>query len=92
MTFPDEKFSAIGDYAGAYFEQLKAAATSVDADKLKAACTLLSGVYESGAQLYVCGNGGSASISNHLACDHLKGAQTDTDLHPRVVSLSCVPV
>ena len=29
MTFPDQKFTAIGDYAGAYFEKLKAAAASV---------------------------------------------------------------
>jgi phosphoheptose isomerase len=49
---------------------------------------LLDGAYGRGAQLYVCGNGGSASISNHLACDHSKGAQTDTDLRPKVVSLS----
>ena len=88
MTFPDQKFTAIGDYAGAYFEKLKAAAASIDANKLEAARTLLNGVYEDGGELYVCGNGGSASISNHLACDHLKGAQTDTDLKPRVVSLA----
>ena len=88
MTFPDQKFTAIGDYAGAYFEKLKAAAASIDADKLEAVRTLLNGVYEDGGELYVCGNGGSASISNHLACDHLKGAQTDTDLKPRVVSLA----
>jgi len=39
--------------------------------------------------VFVCGNGGSSSISDHLACDHLKGIQTDTALAPRVVSLSC---
>ena len=88
MTFPDKKFTAIGDYAGAYFEQLKAAGASIDADKLEAACALLSDTYENGGVLYVCGNGGSASISNHLVCDHLKGAQTDTNLKPRVVSLA----
>jgi len=88
MTFPDKKFTTIGDYAGAYFEQLKAACASVDSDKLEAACAVLSGAYESGGVLYVCGNGGSASISNHLVCDHLKGAQTDTNLKPRVVSLA----
>ena len=88
MTFPDEKFAAIGDYADAYFEKCKAAHASVDKGKLEAACKLLDGAYGRGAQLYVCGNGGSASISNHLACDHSKGAQTDTDLRPKVVSLS----
>ena len=88
MTFPDEKFTAIGDYADAYFEKCKAAHASVDKRKLEAACKLLDGAYGRGAVLYVCGNGGSASISNHLACDHSKGAQTDTDLRPKVVSLA----
>ena len=31
---------------------------------------------------------GSASMADHMACDHLKGVQTDTPLLPRVVSLS----
>ena len=32
--------------------------------------------------------GGSAAIANHLVCDHLKGIRTDTDLAPKVHSLS----
>jgi len=88
MTFPDEKFAAIGDYADAYFEKQAAAAQSVDRGALAGALTLLDTAYERGAVLYVCGNGGSASISNHLACDHSKGGQTDTDLRPKVVSLA----
>lgn len=40
--------------------------------------------------VFVCGNGGSAAISNHLHCDHVKGVQTDTDLRPRIVSLVSV--
>ena len=38
--------------------------------------------------MFACGNGGSAAIANHLQCDHLKGVRTDTDLSPRVSSLS----
>ena len=38
--------------------------------------------------MYSCGNGGSASIANHLQCDHVKGIRTTTDLAPRVMSLS----
>ncbi|NQU61351.1 MAG: SIS domain-containing protein [Rhodospirillales bacterium] len=88
MTFPDEKFAAIGNYADAYFEKQQAASASVDRDALEGALELLDAAYERGAVLYVCGNGGSASISNHLACDHSKGGQTDTDLRPKVVSLA----
>lgn len=38
--------------------------------------------------MFVCGNGGSAAISNHLLCDFAKGIQTDTIIRPKVVSLS----
>ena len=88
MTFHDQKFSDIAGYSDAYFEQLNAAAASVDRAKLSQAATLLEKSYGKGATLYVCGNGGSAAISNHLVCDHLKLIRTDTDLIARVVSLS----
>jgi phosphoheptose isomerase len=88
MTFPDRKYGHIGDLAAEYFGRSAAAQASVDGTKLAAAAELLEAAYGRGAFVYVCGNGGSASISNHLACDHLKGAQTDTDLLPRVVSLA----
>jgi D-sedoheptulose 7-phosphate isomerase/D-glycero-D-manno-heptose 1,7-bisphosphate phosphatase len=88
MTFPDQKFPDVGRYASAYFAQVAAAAASVDRDKLAQAAGLLTKVYGSGGTVYACGNGGSAAISNHLVCDHCKLVQTDTDLTPRVVSLS----
>lgn len=88
MTFPDHKFSDVGSYAGAYFAQVAGAAASVDRGKLAQAADLLAKVYGAGGTVYACGNGGSAAISNHLVCDHCKLVQTDTDLSPRVVSLS----
>ena len=88
MTFPEWKFTAIAEYAAAYFEQSRAAQESVDGEKLDAAFKILDAAYGRGAQLYVCGNGGSASISNHLVCDHSKSGQTDTDIKPRVISLA----
>ena len=88
MPFPDKKFASGAEFAGAYFDQAQAAAASVDAEKLEAAFVCLDAAYERGGMVYGCGNGGSASISNHLVCDHSKGGQTDTDLRPKVVSLS----
>jgi phosphoheptose isomerase len=88
MTFPDEKFSSVAGYADAYFAAVGKAQASVDRKKLTDALRLLDAAYKRGATLYVCGNGGSASISNHLVCDHSKGGQTDTDLRPKVVSLA----
>ena len=88
MTFPDIAFADAGAFADAYFERARAAAASIDRGCLAAAADRLASAYADGAAVFACGNGGSASISNHLVCDHLKGGQTDTDLKPHVVSLS----
>jgi len=88
MTFPDRRFSSISDYADAYFEQYARAMTSVDSDQLANCIAILQKTYENDNTLYVCGNGGSAAISNHLACDHGKLLATDTDLLPHVHSLA----
>ncbi len=88
MTFPDKKFVDAGSYASAYFAQITTAAASIDRGTLEQAARILTDIYSSGGTVYACGNGGSAAISNHLVCDHCKLVQTDTDLTPRVISLS----
>jgi len=88
MTFPDRKFVDASSYAGAYFAQITAAAASVDRARIEQAAGILTKIYGAGGTVFACGNGGSAAISNHLVCDHCKLVQTDTDLAPRVVSLS----
>ena len=88
MTFPDKKYATVADLADDYFGHYAQAAGSVDRTRLAEAAAMLDAAYAGGAMVYVCGNGGSVAISNHLICDHLKGAQTNTDLKPRVVSLA----
>ena len=88
MTFPDQKYSNIRDYAAAYFDQYKGAFSSVDMTKLDGAIKLLSECYDARRTLFVCGNGGSAAISNHWACDHGKLLATNTGLLPRIESLA----
>jgi len=88
MTFPNRRFDKISLYAEAYFEQLLAAGKNIDGPSMDAAGNMLQNAYDRNATVYVCGNGGSASISNHLVCDHMKGVQTDTKIRPRVISLS----
>jgi D-sedoheptulose 7-phosphate isomerase len=88
MTFPDKKFGNAGAFADAYFEHLGRAQASVDRGRIEASAELLTRAYAGGGTVFACGNGGSAAISNHLHCDHLKGVQTDTALRPKVVSLS----
>lgn len=40
-------------------------------------------------KIYVCGNGGSAAIANHLTCDCMKGVATDCHKTLNVTSLAC---
>ena len=88
MTFPGSKFGDAGSYANAYFSKIKDAAATTDMEKLRQAANILSKVYSDGGMVYSCGNGGSAAIANHLVCDHCKLVQSDTNLTPRIVSLS----
>jgi len=88
ITFPERHYDGIGAYCDDYVAQLAHAAASIDRDKLAEAAELLRRAFDDGAWLFVCGNGGSAAIANHLLCDFAKGIQTDTNLLPRVVSLS----
>ena len=88
MTFPDRQFGDAAGYADAYFASLAQAAASVDRTKLQRAAALLGRIYSEGGMVYSCGNGGSAAIANHLVCDHCKLVRTDTELSPRIYSLS----
>jgi phosphoheptose isomerase len=86
--FPNEPYARAGWYFEAYLAETARAASSIDPAALDRAAAVLLRAYTSGAGVFSCGNGGSAAISNHLQCDHLKGVRTATDLAPRVVSLS----
>ena len=88
MSFPDQTYPSAGDYVEAYRDEIVRAWTSVDPAAFDRAAAMLAAAIRAGRMIYACGNGGSASIANHLHCDVLKGAQTDTTLKPKVVSLA----
>ena len=88
MTFPESQYTSILSYADDYFDKVARAVRSLDCAALDRAAEILRETYLADRAVFACGNGGSASISNHLACDHLKGIQTDTDIKPRATSLS----
>lgn len=88
MSFPDQSYGAIAQYVDAYADQIGRGFRSVSRVALDEAQCLLVRALEADAQIFCCGNGGSAAIANHLVCDHIKGISADTDLEPRVHSLS----
>jgi histidinol-phosphate phosphatase family protein len=87
-AFPTHQFFDAGAFGSAYAAEFARAFSSVDPSGIVAAADILSDAYDRDAAVFACGNGGSASIANHLQCDHVKCVRNGTDLTTRVFSLS----
>lgn len=88
MTFPDSKYTEIEDFSKDYFTNYKNATDNIDWKSLKLASNTIEKTYINNRKLFVCGNGGSAAIANHLICDHGKLIGTDTKIRVQAFSLS----
>jgi D-sedoheptulose 7-phosphate isomerase/D-glycero-D-manno-heptose 1,7-bisphosphate phosphatase len=87
-SFPTRQFYDAGEFGVAYAAEFARAFSSVDPARMAAAAEILSDAYDRDAAVFACGNGGSASVANHLQCDHVKCVRNGTDLTTRVFSLS----
>lgn len=77
------------DYFETYRANISKALAGVRSESYNDACRLIRDVGRLGGRIFVCGNGGSASIAEHFSCDHSKGVHMDTQsLRPNVVCLS----
>ncbi|MGH3926486.1 MAG: SIS domain-containing protein, partial [Pseudonocardiaceae bacterium] len=85
--FPAHQFDRADAYGGAYIAELFRAFGTIDLERVSRAAEVLINAYHRDAAVFACGNGGSASIANHLQCDHVKGVRNGTDLTTRVYSL-----
>lgn len=88
VKFPIRPYASAASYFDAYAEEMAQAAKSIEPAMFERAAATLVEAYLRGARVFCCGNGGSASIANHMQCDHVKGIRTATDLSPHVHSLS----
>ena len=86
--FPLVPYAAPSAYFEDYAQELMQAWKTLDFAEFDRAAAILSDAYGRRAGVFSCGNGGSASIANHLVCDHTKGIRAKSDLVPRVLSLS----
>jgi histidinol-phosphate phosphatase family protein len=87
-AFPLHPYEHAGTFGTDYSDELHAALHTVDPSRVHAAAALLNDAHDRDATVFACGNGGSASIANHLQCDHVKCVAQGTDLRTRVFSLS----
>lgn len=86
--FPAVHYESADIFARHYAAEITRALATVDVGAIERAAKILNAAYDRDAAVFACGNGGSASIANHLQCDHVKGVRTGTDLRTRVASLS----
>ena len=89
MKFPNKKYHKVSDYRKDYYDFLKSAFDSIDDIKLNRAIKILDKAYKNPKiKIFVCGNGGSAALANHFACDHQKILNETNVLKPFLISLS----
>ena len=61
---------------------------SVDGTQLQGVLELLDIAYRKRIPVFVCGNGGSLTMSDHFHCDHAKGTHYDAHLRPKIEPLT----
>ena len=86
--FPKKPIKTSKSYAEDYLNTLAKVSKKINFNMINRLSDLLLDYYLSENNVFVCGNGGSAVISNHFLCDHLKSTSTNTNLLPKIISLS----
>lgn len=71
-----------------YFSMLKGAIDVVDRESINTVINLLEKAYQGERQVFIMGNGGSASTASHLACDFNKGLSYGKRKRFKVISLN----
>ena len=71
-----------------YMKLLTNSIMETDMKNLNQAALQILKTIKKDATIYVCGNGGSAAISNHYVVDFLKFFREKTNYNPKIVSLS----
>jgi len=76
------------NYPTAYKAELLKTIESLDFEKVQQVIEWFHEARDAGRQIFVCGNGGSASTASHFACDMLKGASYGRKKRFRLVALT----
>jgi D-sedoheptulose 7-phosphate isomerase len=77
MTFPE-----------LYKAEVLSAIDRIDMSKVNQAIEWFHEARTQGRQIFVCGNGGSASTASHFVCDMVKGASFKRDVRFRIMALT----
>ena len=78
----------INDRLSDYANRVNKGLESVDGTQLQGVLELLDIAYRKRIPVFVCGNGGSLTMSDHFHCDHAKGTHYDAHLRPKIEPLT----
>ena len=84
LKTPESKYNYLINYKKSEFELIR----QVDEKKFNSIINLIEKTIKLKKNIFVCGNGGSASNANHLSYDFFKRISQNTKLKPKVISLS----
>ena len=76
------------DYITRYLDEVGQALRSLPHDEMNQATDILNQAREEGKQIFVMGNGGSAAMASHFACDLGKGTVEEGKPRFKVLSLN----
>jgi D-sedoheptulose 7-phosphate isomerase len=82
-----KKFN-IDQFKKEYLANISNSVLNVKKENLEKAYRLLEKKIKEKRNIFFCGNGGSAAISNHFVCDFQKGMRDTKILKPKITSLS----
>ena len=79
----EDKFNYLINYKRSEFELV----SQINKKNFNSIISLIEKTIKLKKNIFVCGNGGSASNANHLSCDVFKRISQNTKLKPKVISL-----
>jgi D-sedoheptulose 7-phosphate isomerase len=71
-----------------YLTRLGNTIKNLDQNSIKQCSKILLKAYENGNNIFICGNGGSASTASHFACDINKGVSYGLEKRFRIIPLT----
>jgi len=80
--------SGVSDFPELYKADLLRSIETIDLEKVRQVIDILSRARAEGRQIFVCGNGGSASTASHFVCDMVKGASFGRPRRFRIMALT----
>src|SRR5215475_11938633 len=88
LTYAQSQFSVCGSEFRGYFNQSEEVLRRLPFAEMEEAAARLYRAYEDGRKVLLFGNGGSASLASHFACDLGKGTVIEAKLGKRFQVLS----